>query len=73
MPFARDDFDSNLVSMGEELLAMVGEREGSQLRGIGRQQLAICTGDYRVTSMYPRVQIGDNYQPRKRTTITLAL
>lgn len=41
MPFAREDLDSNLVSMGEELLLMVG----SSKREPQLQALAGKSGD----------------------------
>lgn len=36
MPFAREDLDSNFVSMGEE--AIVGDQEGASAPDIGRRQ-----------------------------------
>jgi hypothetical protein len=36
MPFAREDLDSNFVSMGEEFI--VGDQEGASAPDIGRRQ-----------------------------------
>ena len=70
MPFAREDLDSNFVSIGEGFI--VGDQEGAQAPDIGRYQSYRnqCLGEYEKQGL-PRETALFRSKPSRRTSIFL--